>query len=358
MQVDHFRTLRVWNEADGAADDISNLMPACRMCNHYKRANSLEVFRRYGETEPVYNTLFRRFANEDIDLNLQDTLPYIKRVESIPDKEYREIFRPYAEALHGQGKEAEKLLDEIVERKSTLRETYRTFYESLLTERNGVKTSFVWADEAAAVAKQPLAAVQITPQAAKGMTVQDLKQIAKSKGIAYYGKMNKSKLVQAVTDPVKAAELSQEVKAKAAANAAARKAKAQYTAPQAAVPKGIKGAGDIFTDLSKVPTTQEGIPISSDRGSVEGLVLRARRMNIDGSEFYEVSGKLTQGTWERTLKTIKPNSATEALEFEEASKTSAFFNSGGLSIGVNTKCQAVHDGEKTLQVYTRSRARS
>ena len=77
-------------------------------------------------------------------------------------------FSQYAEALHGQGKEAEKLLDEIVERKSTLRETYRTFYESLLTERNGVKTSFVWADEAAAVAKQPLAAVQITPQAAKG----------------------------------------------------------------------------------------------------------------------------------------------------------------------------------------------
>lgn len=30
-----------------AADDASNLMPACRMCNHYKRANSLEVFRRY-----------------------------------------------------------------------------------------------------------------------------------------------------------------------------------------------------------------------------------------------------------------------------------------------------------------------
>lgn len=47
MQVDHFRPLRVWNKADGAADDISNLMPACRMCNHYKRANSLEVFRRY-----------------------------------------------------------------------------------------------------------------------------------------------------------------------------------------------------------------------------------------------------------------------------------------------------------------------
>ena len=27
-------------------------MPACRMCNHYKRANSLETFRRYIEEIP------------------------------------------------------------------------------------------------------------------------------------------------------------------------------------------------------------------------------------------------------------------------------------------------------------------
>ena len=34
----------------------------------------------------------------------------------------------------------------------------------------------------------------------------------KSQGVAYYGKMSKAQLVQAVTDPVKAAELSKEVK--------------------------------------------------------------------------------------------------------------------------------------------------
>ena len=45
MQVDHFLAKRGWNEP--WSDDISNLMPACRICNHYKRANSLETFRRY-----------------------------------------------------------------------------------------------------------------------------------------------------------------------------------------------------------------------------------------------------------------------------------------------------------------------
>lgn len=47
MQVDHFKPQRAWNAEDAGTDDISNLMPACRMCNHYKRANSLETFRRY-----------------------------------------------------------------------------------------------------------------------------------------------------------------------------------------------------------------------------------------------------------------------------------------------------------------------
>jgi len=47
MQVDHFLPLRAWGVEDAGTDDLSNLMPSCRMCNHYKRANSLETFRRY-----------------------------------------------------------------------------------------------------------------------------------------------------------------------------------------------------------------------------------------------------------------------------------------------------------------------
>ena len=45
MQVDHFIPKNGYF-AQGT-DELSNLMPACRMCNHYKRANSLELFRTY-----------------------------------------------------------------------------------------------------------------------------------------------------------------------------------------------------------------------------------------------------------------------------------------------------------------------
>ena len=45
MQIDHFVPKRGWVEQ--GTDDIDNLMPSCRLCNHYKRANSLETFRRY-----------------------------------------------------------------------------------------------------------------------------------------------------------------------------------------------------------------------------------------------------------------------------------------------------------------------
>lgn len=42
MQVDHFIS-----QKQGGSDELYNLMPACRMCNHYKRAHTLEVFRQY-----------------------------------------------------------------------------------------------------------------------------------------------------------------------------------------------------------------------------------------------------------------------------------------------------------------------
>ena len=43
MQVDHLIPLEGYRKG---TNDFENLMPACRRCNHYKRANSLEGWRQ------------------------------------------------------------------------------------------------------------------------------------------------------------------------------------------------------------------------------------------------------------------------------------------------------------------------
>lgn len=42
MQVDHMIPLRI-----GGEDDIENLLPSCRSCNHYKATLDVEGFRNY-----------------------------------------------------------------------------------------------------------------------------------------------------------------------------------------------------------------------------------------------------------------------------------------------------------------------
>ncbi|MGB3972994.1 MAG: phage minor head protein [Peptococcia bacterium] len=276
----------------------------------------------YGETEPIYNTMYRRFAKGEIDIDLQDTLAYIKRAEAIPDAQYREIFRDYAEGLYGKGKEAEALLDTILERKTTLRETYRTFYSELLTERTGTKQGFIWADEAAAHMQQPIAAVQISPSTLKQMNTTELKQLAKQKQIPYYNNMNKTQLVTSISDPVKAPQMSAQVRDRLTANEAARKAAATNIAQEAQAAK----ATDIFTDLAIVPENRIGIPVRSDGGDLEALNLTARRMNIGGTDYYEISGKLTYDTWSETWNRLKPIGTIDELTFEAADDALKMFS--------------------------------
>lgn len=50
MQVDHVVAFSLIQ--DDKTDDMSNLLPACRSCNHYKGASSLESFRKTVENMP------------------------------------------------------------------------------------------------------------------------------------------------------------------------------------------------------------------------------------------------------------------------------------------------------------------
>lgn len=47
MQVDHIVPLR-----KGGADELQNMLPACRSCNHYKSTLDVEQFRRLVEKMP------------------------------------------------------------------------------------------------------------------------------------------------------------------------------------------------------------------------------------------------------------------------------------------------------------------
>ncbi len=47
MQVDHVKPLRI-----GGTDELSNMLPACRSCNHYKATLDVEGFRKYIEGIP------------------------------------------------------------------------------------------------------------------------------------------------------------------------------------------------------------------------------------------------------------------------------------------------------------------
>ena len=286
----------------------------------------------YGETEPIYNTIFRKFANNELDLNLQDTLTHIKRIEAIPDAAYRKIFTQYATHSTTSQAAAENLLDQIVERKAMIRETYREFYSELLEKRTGIKQAFVWADEAAAHLNQPLAAVMHTKTTLSQMGMAELKQLAKTKQIPYYLNMTKTQLVESIADPVAAVQMSAQVKAKLAANAAARKA----AIPKAAAPKlkttnAMMEAEDVFDDLSVIPDGRLGVSIIADKLKLEGLNMTARRINIDGEEFYEFTGKLTGDTWSKTQAALTRVRATwKTIQFEASDRTSAIFDSNDL----------------------------
>lgn len=90
----------------------------------------------YGAPEPIYNELFRAFRDGKIKLDLQATVPFLQRVETIDDATYRSFFHEYAYRIKKTSKEAEALLDQIVARKNSLRDTYRQFYAGLMKARD------------------------------------------------------------------------------------------------------------------------------------------------------------------------------------------------------------------------------
>ena len=94
MQVDHLEP-QTYNSAIGRdlngdlvypdIHALSNLMPSCRRCNHYKRANSLNMFRGMIDTlhERITNFYIAKVALdfEVMEFHEFDGLFYFEKVE-------------------------------------------------------------------------------------------------------------------------------------------------------------------------------------------------------------------------------------------------------------------------------------
>jgi SPP1 gp7 family putative phage head morphogenesis protein len=127
--------------------------------------------------------------------------------------------------------------------------------------------------------------------------------------------------------------------------------------PIAPAPKKGDGipAEDVFADLSTVPKSAFGVSVPSDSDLLEGQNLSARRINIGGAEYYEVSGKLTETTWETVAKTVKANGHSGIIEFDSCLdrdgnySTSKVTTVSGRGIGLDSF--KMSDNQADFEIY-------
>jgi len=92
----------------------------------------------WGEKEPFYNIVMRLWRDGAIDLDLQATYRYIRRVEMITDDAYIELLKPYAERrFRRQPLKLKQFYETALARKNNIRNDFEEFYTGLLRQRTG-----------------------------------------------------------------------------------------------------------------------------------------------------------------------------------------------------------------------------
>jgi len=109
--------------------------------------------RVHGASEPYYNTVMRAFSEGKIEVNPQAALKYIERVEAIPDDDFLDLLRPYAERRFGLSKmKREAFYQMALDRKNNIRADFEKFYDQLAKKRG--LSGFSFEGKAAKTAKR------------------------------------------------------------------------------------------------------------------------------------------------------------------------------------------------------------
>ena len=89
--------------------------------------------------DTLYNTLFTEFAKGNLTLDLSASLEQVAKVEAMGKEEYLGLFSKMLDQKYGPSTESNKARQEVEEaiwqRKTNLREEYRTFYTDLIQRR-------------------------------------------------------------------------------------------------------------------------------------------------------------------------------------------------------------------------------
>jgi SPP1 gp7 family putative phage head morphogenesis protein len=131
----------------------------------------------YGAPEPVYNTLWRSFAQGDAKVEALDPrhgplADYIKSVQGISDDEVRALFRPYAEQAAARGKLAVRQTQPGLTMPKIPANDVDAFLDAIVARKNGLGDDFAALyDKAAKARAQALPEWKpAKPKAVKGTT--------------------------------------------------------------------------------------------------------------------------------------------------------------------------------------------
>jgi hypothetical protein len=105
--------------------------------------------KKYDEQPPYYNKLYDAYANKQVDLNLNEALPVIKKIEAVPDSQWESIAKRYVDSWAKDTKKTDKQKSDkmkaIMDRKHNVRKDFEQYFSELRKKRG--EPAFKFEDE-------------------------------------------------------------------------------------------------------------------------------------------------------------------------------------------------------------------
>lgn len=114
-----------------------------------KKSRHMSATYQPHSNQTIYNVFFQRFADGDMDLDLNAVKEPMEIALSMTKEEYANLFAEMLDHKYGQGtKKRQQMEDAILERRDNLKEEYETFFTKLLNKRKS-KAKGDWRDDPA-----------------------------------------------------------------------------------------------------------------------------------------------------------------------------------------------------------------